>query len=91
MGNLIDAERELKRNSEHGEEYPGYVPREYELCRMNNGKTDVMARGICAYALRGGDVYCSNGSYVLKLGDGKPEKICKADNVTAICLKNGER
>mgnify|MGYP002794599311 CR=1 FL=1 len=91
LGNLIDAERELKRNSEHGEEYPGYVPREYELCRMNNGKTDVMARGICAYALRGGDVYCSNGSYVLKLGDGKPEKICKADNVTAICLKNGER
>lgn len=38
LGNLIDAERELKRNSEHGEEYPGYVPREYELCRMNNGK-----------------------------------------------------
>ena len=91
LGNLIDAERELKRNSERGEEYPGYVPREYELCRMSNGKTDVMAKGVCAYALHGGDVYCSNGSFVLRLGDGKPEKICKADNVTAICFKDGER
>ncbi len=90
LGNLIDAERELKRNGECGEAYPGYVPWEYELCRMREGKTDVMAKGVCAYALHGSDIYFSNGSFVLRLGEGKPEKICKADNVMAICFNDRE-
>ena len=88
LGNLIDAEREIKKNGERGDSFPGYVPADYELCRTQDGHTVTVAKGVCAYALYKGEVYYSNGSYVLKMSAGsKPEKVCRAENVTGIFFR----
>lgn len=90
LGNLIDAERELKRNAGRGEEFPGYVPKEYELCRLKDGRIDTAARGICAFTLYKGRIYASNGSYILTFEQGRPQKRCKAEGVSAICFSDRE-
>ena len=84
MGNLINAEEEIRKNS-RSEQYPGYVPGSYTLCYIEGGKTTAVARGVCAFELAEDGVYYSNGSYVLKIDkEGKSEKICRADGVSHI-------
>ncbi len=86
-GNLIDAEEELKRNRERGEDFPGYVPASHQLCRLRDGQIEVLKSGVCAYELCREGILISNGSYLLLLRhDGKEEKRLKADGVTRILL-----
>ncbi len=84
-GNLVDAEQELKKNRERGEEFPGYVPHSYELCRRAGDRIEVLKKGVLAYELCRDGIVVSNGSYLLLLRrDGKEEKLCRADGVSRI-------
>ncbi len=86
-GNLIDAEKELQKNRESGEAFPGYVPRSYELCRLVDGQTEVLKKGVLAYELCHEGIIVSNGSYLLLLHqDGREEKLCHAEHVSRIVL-----
>ena len=85
-GNLINAERSLKENTDKGEKYPGIIPRSYELCKLSNdGEISVIRKGVLSYRLTPDGIYISNGSYIIKINsDGSEEKVCKADAVTFI-------
>ena len=83
-GNLINAAESLRQNG--GEDYPGIIPRSWELIRRTpDGREEVVRRGVLSFCLDGEGFYFSNGSYVLYHSpDGKEEKITKADEVTFI-------
>lgn len=86
-GNLIDAEKELQKNRESGEAFPGYVPRSHELCRLVDGQTEVLKKGVLAYELCHEGIIVSNGSYLLLLHqDGREEKLCHAEHVSRMVL-----
>lgn len=83
-GNIISAKRELKANADHGEKYPGFIPRSFELHRISGGGEDrIVKRGVIAYTLRGENVIYSNGSSVILLSpDGSEKLLSKAEKVT---------
>lgn len=83
-GNIISAERELKANADHGEKYPGFIPRSFELHKISRSGEDVIVkRGVIAYTLRGDNVIYSNGSSVVLLSaDGSEKLLSKAEKVT---------
>jgi hypothetical protein len=84
-GNMIQAEKELKENQKRGEQYPGIIPRTWELRRLGADGTDTLIRrGVVAYRVMGnGDILISNGMCVLCRGaDGSEHKISSAQRVT---------
>ena len=87
-GNLINAERELKKNAKRGEKHPGIIPRSWELRRLSaNGEDTLVRAGVTAFRVDDatGDILFSNGSAIIKRDkDGKEEKILSADGVTFI-------
>lgn len=72
-GNLIDAERSLKENS--NEKYPGVIPKSFELCRLFCGNIEKIKSGVIAYTFDpDGLVVYSNGSSIVRIGkDGREE------------------
>lgn len=85
-GNLINVEKEMKKNRKAGEEDPGYVPQSYRLIRREaDGKETVLAGGVCSFALGEDCVYYSNGTSVRRLRkDGKTEKAAALGDVSVI-------
>ncbi len=83
-GNLINAAESLRQNG--GEDYPGIIPRSWELVRRTpDGREAVVRRGVLSYCPDGEGFYFSNGSYILyHAPDGKEEKVAQADEVTFI-------
>ena len=66
-GNLIQADRLLKENTQRGERYPGIVPKDWQLVRLTaDGGREVVQQGVIDYALlpSGGFVY-TNGQYII--------------------------
>lgn len=88
-GNLVNAARSLKENTDKGEKYPGIIPRSYELCKLDkNGKLTLVRKGVLDYRLTPDGIYFSNGSYIIRINnDGTEEKICKADAATSIAIE----
>lgn len=87
-GNMINASKELKKNSAGSEPYPGIIPASYELCRLSGGKITVLKKGVIAYAIDEDGILVSNGSSLIRLGkDGKQTKISDAECITFIKSK----
>lgn len=81
-GNLIHAQKALKENQSKGEKYPGIVPRDWELVRMEKtGELVTVKRGVLDYSFTPeGNIVYSNGNYVVLLtSDGNEEVLDKAD------------
>lgn len=81
MGNLIHAEKALKENQAKGEKYPGIVPRDWELVRMErSGELVTVKKGVLDYNITPeGNIIYSNGTYLVRLTtDGKEEVLDKA-------------
>lgn len=87
-GNLINAEKELKKNAKGGERHPGIVPKSWELRRLSaNGEDTLVRSGVAGFRVdeSNGDILFSNGSAILRRDkDGKEEKILNAEKVTFI-------
>lgn len=83
-GNIISASRELKANADRGEKYPGFVPRSFELHRLDtDGRDTIVKKGVIAYTLRGDSIIYSNGSSVVLLSpDGSETLLSKSERVT---------
>lgn len=83
-GNLIEAEKEYKRNRKYKDREYGFIPMSWELVRFTGeGKEEVLKKGICDYALcADGGLYCTNGKHVFYLKDGEQKKIADCD----LCL-----
>ena len=87
-GNVIHADKEYQNNLKHKDDFAGIIPRSYELIKISkDGKVDVIKKGIIAYDVDSdGTIYASNGKHVLKIKDGKTEKLCDVNLATAISI-----
>ncbi len=87
-GNLINAEKELKRNKKYKGENLGFIPRSWELHRlMPNGVDTLIRCGVLSYRVyeETGEILISNGSEIFLLDrEGKTNKILKEEKVTYI-------
>lgn len=87
-GNLINASQTLKENQLGGEQFPGIIPKSWELVQVKpNGDLEVVKRGVADYAFDGEDILYSNGKYIIRLSaDGTEEKLCEAKLATSIAV-----
>ena len=86
-GNLINAEKEYKRNLRHKDAFAGYAPHSWELIKKaKDGTETVMAKGVINYCISpAGEIYFTNGKHVVKItADGKREKIADTSLCTEI-------
>lgn len=83
--NFINAEEEYKKNLRHKDNFAGIAPWDWKLVKRSpSGEETVIKNGVIDYCLlRDGGVIYTNGKHVIKLADGKTEKIADA----ALCTK----
>lgn len=84
-GNLIEAEKELKRNKKYKDGEYGFIPMSWKLVKIVEGKAEPIKSGICDFALcSDGGLYCTNGRHIYYVKDGVTKKI--ADTEKCLCL-----
>ncbi len=82
-GNLIEAEKELKRNKKFKDREYGFIPLTWKLVRLENGSATVLESGVCDFALcSDGGIYTTNGRHIYYCKDGKSRKVLD----TQMCL-----
>lgn len=79
---LIDVEREEKRNKKSGDKNPGFAPKNFELWKQStDGKQTLVRKGVLAYDITPDNkVVYSNGRYII-LKDGEIEIVLKKDRI----------
>ncbi|MBE6861304.1 MAG: hypothetical protein E7497_00175 [Ruminococcus sp.] len=87
-GKLLEAEKNEKENSAKGDKNPGILPVNRVLVRTEaDGKETVIKRGVLDYTvLDNGDIICSNGKALIRIGEGGEEIIAKAKLAHSICV-----
>ncbi len=77
-GNLIDVEREVKKNKgKRGKDY-GWVPSSWQLVEVESGK--VLANGAADFDIaEDGMIIYTDGRRIYSLKDGKKSKLCDAE------------
>lgn len=87
-GRLLEAEKNEKENAAKGEKNPGILPVNRVLVRISaDGGETVIKRGVLDYAVAdGGDVICSNGRALIRIGENGEEIIAKAKLAHSICV-----
>lgn len=85
-GNIINAEKELKRNRRKKESDYGFIPLSWQLIEANGGA--VIKSGIGDFdILSDGTIIATNGKHIFAVKDGKCKKLCDTEH----CLKVGCR
>lgn len=84
-GNMIEADKQLKRNKKNKDKEYGFIPLSWKLIKVQGESKEVIKCGICDFAFTSdGGIYCTNGRHVFYLKDGKSQKI--ADTDMCLCL-----
>ncbi|MDE7296223.1 MAG: hypothetical protein K2N84_03055 [Clostridia bacterium] len=84
-GNLIEVEKEFKRNKKYKNGEYGFIPMSWKLVKIVDGKAEPIKSGICDFALcADGGLYCTNGRHIYYVKDGNTKKI--ADTERCLCL-----
>ncbi len=84
-GNLIEVEKEFKRNKKYKNGEYGFIPMSWKLVKIVEGKAEPIKSGICDFALcADGGLYCTNGRHIYYVKDGNTKKI--ADTERCLCL-----
>lgn len=84
-GNLIEVEKEFKRNKKYKDGEYGFIPMSWKLVKIVDGKAKPLKSGICDFALcADGGLYCTNGRHIYYVKDGNTKKI--ADTERCLCL-----
>lgn len=84
-GNLIEAEKELKRNRRFKDKEYGFIPLSWKLVRHSGDTVETVKNGVCDFALcADGGIYCTNGKHIFYIKDGKTTKI--ADTEMCLCV-----
>lgn len=77
-GNLVDVEKETKRNASKKDSDYGIVPKSWQLIEVGTGK--VIKSGVADYDIDGdGTIIITNGRRIFAVKDGECKKICNAD------------
>ncbi|MDE5547535.1 MAG: hypothetical protein K2J30_00845, partial [Clostridia bacterium] len=84
-GNLIEVEKEFKRNKKYKDGEYGFIPMSWKLVKIVDGKAEPIKSGICDFALcADGGLYCTNGRHIYYIKDGSTKKI--ADTERCLCV-----
>lgn len=82
-GNLVNAEKEMKKNAKKSKGDYGFIPLSWQLVEVEGGK--VIKSGIADYdILSDGTVIATNGRRVFAIKDGKCQKL--ADTEKCLCV-----
>lgn len=87
-GNMINAERNMRLNLKSGDSFPGYIPRSWELIRINADKqVAVQAKSVCSFSVISNKNFVySNGKYLFRSEDGNVSKVAEAVLPTKILV-----
>lgn len=81
-GNLIDVDKQLKKNASKRNSDYGFIPKSWELIEVDSGK--VIKSGIGDFDITDdGTVIATNGKRIFAIKDGKCKKVCNAE----YCIK----
>ena len=91
-GNMIEAEKELKRNKRTKDKEYGFIPLSWKLVKVQGGATEPIKSGICDFALtQDGGIYCTNGRHIFYIKDGKSTKVADTDSCLTLATPSPER
>lgn len=77
-GNLIDVDRQLKKNASKKDSDFGFIPKSWQLVEVDSGA--VIKCGIGDFDIaEDGAIVATNGKRVFEIKDGKCRKVCNAD------------
>lgn len=81
-GNLINVEKEMKKNARKSKGDYGFVPLSWQVVEVASG--NVIKSGVADYdILSDGTFIVTNGKHIFAVSDGKSKKLCDTGN----CLK----
>ena len=68
-GNLLEADKTLKKNAAAGDKNPGYAPRDWELImKTPEGEEKVLQKSVMSYCVTQDGIVYSNGKYIISGG-----------------------
>ncbi|MCM1545850.1 MAG: hypothetical protein NC033_02325 [Clostridiales bacterium] len=77
-GNLIDVDKQLKKNASKKDSDFGFIPKSWQLVEVESGT--VIKSGIGDFDIaEDGTVIATNGRRIFEIKDGKCKKVCNAD------------
>lgn len=77
-GNLVDVEKETKRNASKKDSDYGLVPKSWQLVEVDSGK--VVKSGIADFDIaEDGTIVATNGRRIFAIRDGECKKVCNAE------------
>ena len=86
-GNLINAEKEMKKNAKKNKGDYGFIPLSWQLVEVETGK--VIKSGIADYdILSDGTIIATNGRRVFAIKDGDCKKIAEAERCLCVAAKH---
>jgi len=81
-GNLINVEKELKRNKKRGED-TGFIPLSWQIVEVESGKA--VKSGVADYDVTDdGEFIATDGRHIFVIKDGKSKKVCDAENCLTV-------
>ena len=84
-GNLINVEKECKRNRKKKDKDYGFIPLSWKLVKISGGEEEVLKSGVCDFDLcKDGGFYCTNGRRIFYGKDGSWKKIAETEK--CLCL-----
>lgn len=86
-GNLVNVEKEMKKNAGKRDKDYGFVPQSWQLVEVESEK--VLASGVGDYdILSDGTIIYTNGRRIFALNGGKKSKLCNAENCLNVSCKH---
>jgi len=64
-GNMLEAEKTLKKNAAAGDKNPGIIPKSWELIKITNGTEEILQTSVMGYCITPSGIVYSNGKYVI--------------------------
>lgn len=86
-GNLINYEKELKKNKSKKDGDYGFIPASWKLIEVESGK--VIKSGIADFDIMSdGTIIATNGRRIFAIKDGKCTKLCNADKCLTVACRH---
>lgn len=92
-GNLIEAEKNLKKSRKRGEKFPGIAPQSWKLMlRRPDGESETLMNGVIAFDLddKGNLIFTNGKNVLLRKKNGSVEKISDASLCRHVSAYHGE-
>ncbi len=88
-GNLIEAEKEMKRNKKKKDKEYGFIPLSWQLVKLNGKTPETIKSGICDYDLcKDGGIYCTNGRRIFYVKESECKKIADTEKCLTLATES---